>query len=103
MWTGVVGFSGTGKTPGLEVTKRALSKIERDRRARIDTLRREHDSNAERARALFKNWKATVAEAVEKGLPAPPIPDDANVPDAFVAPRLYISLSLPRFCRVVWG
>jgi hypothetical protein len=93
MWTGVVGFSGTGKTPGLEVTKRALSKIERDRRARIDTLRREHDSNAERARASFKNWKATVAEAVEKGLPAPPIPDDANVPDAFVAPRLYISNS----------
>ena len=93
MWTGIVGFSGTGKTPGLDVTKRALSKIERDRKARIDGLRREHESNAERARASYKNWKADVAEAVEKGLPAPPMPDDATVPDEFVAPRLYVSNS----------
>ena len=93
MWTGVVGFSGTGKTPGLDVTKRALSKVERDRKARIDGLRREHESNAERARASYKNWKADVEEAVEKGLPAPPMPDDATVPDEFVAPRLYVSNS----------
>jgi Protein of unknown function (DUF3987) len=92
MWTGIVGFSGTGKTPGLDVTKRALSEIERDRKTRIDKLRCEHESNAERARASYKNWKADVAEAVEKGMPAPP-PDDATVPDQFVAPRLYISNS----------
>ena len=93
MWTAVVGFSGTGKTPGLDVTKRALSKIERDRKARIDKLRRQHESNTERARASYKNWKSAVEDAVEKGLPAPPMPDDANVPDEFIAPRLYVSNS----------
>src|ERR1700752_471267 len=31
-WTAVVGFSGTGKTPGIDATKRALSQIERSRR-----------------------------------------------------------------------
>ena len=29
-WCGIVGFSGTGKTPGLEVTKRALAAVERE-------------------------------------------------------------------------
>jgi Protein of unknown function (DUF3987) len=92
-WTAVVGFSGSGKTPGLDVTRNALAKIERDRKNRIDALRQKHDSDAERARAIFKAWKDAVKEAVEKGVPAPPMPNDANVPDDFVAPRLYISNS----------
>jgi Protein of unknown function (DUF3987)/Primase C terminal 2 (PriCT-2) len=91
VWVAVVGFSGSGKSPGLNVTRNALAKIENDRKARVDALRQEHDSNAERARAVFKAWKDTVKEAVEKGLPAPPMPNDANVPDDFVAPRLYLS------------
>ena len=33
LWTSVVGFSGAGKTPGLNVTLRALAVIERDGRA----------------------------------------------------------------------
>jgi hypothetical protein len=32
MWCGIVGFSGTGKTPGLEVTKRALAAVECEKR-----------------------------------------------------------------------
>src|SRR5262249_18500188 len=36
---GVVGFSGSGKTPGLDVTKRAVAKIEHDRKARTAELR----------------------------------------------------------------
>jgi len=91
VWVGVVGFSGTGKTPGLDVTKRAVAKIEYDRKARSAELRRKHDNDAERARAVFKAWKDAVKEAVEKGLPAPPMPDDAEVPEEFVAPRLYVS------------
>jgi len=47
MWTCVIGFSGTGKTPGIDVTKRCLAKIEKDRRARIAELRRAHESKTE--------------------------------------------------------
>ena len=93
LWTGVLGFSGSGKTPGLNVTKNALDKIERERKTRIDNLRREHDSNAQRAKAAYKAWKADVAKAVEDKKPAPPMPNDANVPDDFVEPRLYVSNS----------
>src|SRR5262249_33292122 len=93
LWTGVLGFSGSGKTPGLDVTKNALDKIERERKKSIDNLRREHDSNAERGKAAYKAWKADVAKAVEDKKPAPPMPNDVNVPDDFVEPRLYVSNS----------
>jgi hypothetical protein len=93
MWTCVVGFSGTGKTSGLDVTKRALSKIERDRKHLIGERRREHEGRIERAKAAHKQWKARVQEAVEAGTPPPAMPADAEIPEPFVVPRLHISNS----------
>ena len=93
LWTCVIGFSGTGKTPGIDVTKRCLTKIEQDRRTRIGELRRVHESKAEQARAAFKAWKSAVQEAMEKKQPSPPMPPDADVPPDFVEPRLHISNS----------
>jgi hypothetical protein len=48
IWCGIVGLSGSGKTPGLEVTKRALSAIAREKHEQIAELRRKHDSKVER-------------------------------------------------------
>ena len=93
MWTAMVGLSGTGKTPGLDVVKRALTQIEQDRRSRLGELRRAHESKAEQARAVFKTWKAAVQEAVDKGVPAPPMPADADEPPEFIEPRLQVSNS----------
>jgi hypothetical protein len=93
MWTCVMGFSGTGKTPGLDVTKRALSKIEHDRRHLIGEKRREHESRIENAKAANKQWKAKVQEAVKAGTPAPLMPADADIPEPFVVPRFHISNS----------
>src|ERR1700716_4147801 len=93
VWTSVVGFSGSGKTPGLDVTRRALAKIDRDRKDRIAELQRKHNSDAERARAAYKKWKAEVEEALENSSTPPPMPNDAALPDEFVAPRLYVSNS----------
>ena len=90
-WTGIIGASGSSKTPGLDVSKRALAKIEHDRQTKIAELRRKHETNAERAKARYKAWKEAVAEATEEGLPTPPMPSDADVPDGFVAPRLYVA------------
>jgi hypothetical protein len=87
------GISGTGKTPGLDVTKRALSKIERDRKHLIGEKRRDHEGKNERAKAANKYWKAKVQEAVEAGTPAPPMPADAEIPEPFVIPKLHISNS----------
>jgi Protein of unknown function (DUF3987)/Bifunctional DNA primase/polymerase, N-terminal len=91
MWVAVIGFSGTGKTPGLDVTRRVLSLIERGRKEKIAEMQREHDTRAQKAKAERKKWEKAVADAVEAKLPAPPKPADATEPGPFVGPRLSLS------------
>jgi uncharacterized protein DUF3987/bifunctional DNA primase/polymerase-like protein len=91
MWMAVVGFSGTGKTPGLDVTRRVLSVIERARKQKIADLQREHETRAQKAKAERKKWEKAVAQAVEANLPAPAKPAGATEPGPFVAPRLCLS------------
>ena len=102
LWTGIVGFSGTGKTPGIDVTKRALAQIERDRKSKVSELRCAHEARKETAKAARKKWKAEVQKTVETKVVAlaeykdkkssePPMPADAIDPGPFVAPRLYVS------------
>jgi uncharacterized protein DUF3987/bifunctional DNA primase/polymerase-like protein len=91
MWVAVVGFSGTGKTPGIDVTRRVLSPIERQRKQKIAEMQREHESRAQKAKAEKKKWENAVAEAVEANLPAPSKPADATEPGPFVTPRLCLS------------
>jgi hypothetical protein len=91
VWTAVVGYSGTGKTPGLDVAKRALSNIERERRDKIAQLRLDHVTRQETAKAAQKKWKAEVQAAVDSGQPAPPMPPNAVEPGEFTEPRLYVS------------
>jgi hypothetical protein len=91
MWTAVVGFSGAGKTPGIDVTKRALAQIEKDRAHKIADLQRQHEAQVEIAKAEHKKWQAAVTKAVEDGSEPPPMPSAAKTPAPFVAPRLYLS------------
>jgi hypothetical protein len=91
MWVAVIGFSGTGKTPGMDVTRRVLSLIERGRKQKIVEMQREHETRAQKAKAERKKWEKAVAEAVEAKLPAPPKPMGATEPGPFVAPRLCVS------------
>ena len=51
IWSAIVGFSGTGKTPGIGVTKLALNEIERNRKAKLSVLEREHETRVEAAKA----------------------------------------------------
>ena len=64
LWTAIVGFSGTGKTPGISVTKRGLSLIENTRKDKIAELQRKHDTKAQTAKAAAKAWKEQVEEAI---------------------------------------
>src|SRR5262249_16833648 len=90
-WVALIGFSGTGKTPGIDVTRRNLALIERDRRQKIAEMQREHETRAQKAKAEKKKWEQAVTEAVEANLPAPPKPASATEPGPFVAPRLCVS------------
>ena len=91
LWSALIGFSGTGKTAGIDVTKRTLALIERTRKERVLELQRQHDTKAETAKAELKQWKKQVEEAVAEGRLPPAMPATAAEPGAFVAPRLYIS------------
>jgi hypothetical protein len=87
----VVGFSGTGKTPGIDTIKRPLSQIERERKNDIAELRRKHDAKAEQAKAARKRWQKQIEEAAETKQPTPEMPADADDPGKFIVPRLHIS------------
>ena len=91
LWTAIVGFSGSGKTPGISVTKRALSLIESTRKDKIAELQRRHDTKSQTAKAAAKAWKEKVEEAVEANQPPPQMPVAAMDPGLFVTPRLYVS------------
>ena len=101
-WTSIVGFSGTGKTPGIDVTKGALSQIERDRRSKIDDLRRAHESRVEAAKTARALWKKEIERAATEKVVSlneyrntvasePVMPPEAVHPGPFVAPMPYVS------------
>jgi hypothetical protein len=91
MWACLIWQSGSGKTPAIDVTKRALSFIEHNRTSEIAALQLAHDTRQEAAKAALKRWKDQVAEAVEAGQPPPPKPEQASDIKPFVAPRLYVN------------
>jgi hypothetical protein len=92
LWTAIVGFSGSGKTPGISVTKRALSLIESNRKDRIAELQRRHDTRSQTAKAAAKAWKDQVEEAVRANLPPPQMPGGGHGPWPVRHPApLYVS------------
>jgi hypothetical protein len=91
LWTAVVGRSGSGKTPGMNVIMRPLGQIERDRRQGIAELQRLHETKVQTAKVIESTWKDAVKEAIETGTTVPPKPEGATEPGQFVVPRLYVS------------
>jgi len=91
IWSAIVGFSGTGKTPGIGVTKLALTEIERNRKDKLSDLEREHETRMEAAKAVHKKWLKDVDEAVAAGLAPPAMPPEANKVAPFIPPRIYVT------------
>jgi hypothetical protein len=91
LWTAVIGFSGTGKTPGLEVSRRTLGAIEKLRKESIDDLRRDHEQRAAVAKAAAKKWRGEVEKALENDQPPPQRPQEAEDLGPFVAPQFHVS------------
>ena len=90
-WTVVVGFSGTGKTPGINVTKRALNFLERNSKTADDERRRKHETKQEIASATRKCWEKNVKDAIEARMPAPPMPAGADDPGKFIPTKLWVA------------
>jgi hypothetical protein len=88
-WTALVAYSGEGKTPGINVTRKALAHI--DRRQEIAQLKREHERKAALAKASKDKWKKDFDEAFKKHRPAPTPTAEADDPGHFIEPRLSVT------------
>jgi uncharacterized protein DUF3987 len=76
-WTALVGYSGTGKTPGHNVTRRAAKEVERLGKKDEGERKRNHETKEVAAKAAYDNWKRQVKEATETGLAPPNMPEAA--------------------------
>jgi hypothetical protein len=117
-WAAIVGLSGSGKTPGINVGKRALVEVERNRRTIINEKRRSHEARRESAKLAREQWKAKLKETAEEIVvslgqyrdvkAAEPMPASAEDPGPFIVPRLFVSdttierLSQLNQCAPVW-
>jgi hypothetical protein len=91
LWTGIIGHSGTGKTPGLDATRLPLAQLEYERKDEIEEQRRAHAERAHLAALAHKKWEAAVKEAISHNRKPPPRPSEADDPGDWVPPRLFIS------------
>jgi hypothetical protein len=89
--TALVGYSGTGKTPAMNVTRKALRAVERLQKDKEEKRKRDHETKRTRAKAEYDNWKAKVEEAVEAGRPVPDMPASATDPGKYVPMRLVVN------------
>lgn len=102
-WTAIVGFSGSGKTPGLDTVKRALAMIERTQKNKIADKQNAHDAKIEAAKAARSIWKKQIEEAAAGGKATPQLPPEAIIPAPFIAERLYVSDSTIERLSVLLG
>ncbi len=91
LWACVVAASGDRKTPGLNVTVRALDLIERNSSADTNAKRLTHETKVQKAKEVQKKWKDERQAALDANPPRepPPMPIDAIDPGNFIEPRLY--------------
>jgi hypothetical protein len=91
VWTNTIGWSGEGKTPSLDATHRGLSKLEFDLQEKIEEARRTHKRKKEMAEMAKAAWKKDYEKAAKEKKPLPVKPSDADDPEEFVAPKLFVS------------
>ena len=91
LWAAMIGYSGSGKTPGMGASRSALDTVESDHQNDVVELKRRHEEKVEVAKVARDRWKAQVKEARESGRRTPAFPVDAESPGAFIPPRLSTS------------
>jgi hypothetical protein len=91
LWTALIAASGDRKTPGINVSVRALSLIEKDSEASIRAARLVHETRAQAAKEATKKWKDDRQAALDANPPRepPPMPLNAIDPGNLIEPRLY--------------
>jgi hypothetical protein len=90
-WTILVGISGTGKTPGINVSRRAVKLIERLGQPEENKRRRDHETRKAAAKAVCDKWKEAVEDAIQNNKTPPDMPQAAVDPGKYVAARMFVA------------
>jgi hypothetical protein len=90
-WTILVGISGTGKTPGINVTRRALKLIERLGQPEENKRRRDHETRKAAAKAVCDKWKEAVEDAIQNNKTPPDMPQSVVDPGKYIAARMFVA------------
>jgi hypothetical protein len=100
LWACVVATSGDRKTPGLNVTLRALNLIEKGNSAAINVARLAHETRIQKSKEAHKKWKDERQAALDAKPPREPpsMPIDAIDPGDFISPRLYATDPTRKSC-----
>src|SRR4029077_14725925 len=82
-------FFRLGQDPGLDATRLPLDDLEALRSTQNAELKRAHAGGGAKADIAKSDWQKRAKEALKEGREAPPMPNAAFKPDAYVEPRLF--------------
>ena len=91
LWLAAVGKPSSGKSPAFGAVRRLLASIEAELAAADEERLREHTQRIGTAKAVADKWESEVKEAVKKGVPPPPRPTDADLPEPFIPSQRVIT------------
>ena len=91
LWCTIVGPPSSSKTPALKAAFALLQQAEDRMALGFDEQMTAYKTRAVFAAAKHAAWKEEVAKAVKHGDPAPPMPADAEEPEAPVQPRIKVA------------
>lgn len=91
LWGALVAPPSQNKSPAIDPFLAALRTIEKRKCDTFEEAEREWQAKKLEADAVRKLWERTAKKAIEAGETVPPLPPNADVPEAPVKPRLWVS------------
>lgn len=90
LWTMLVGNPSAGKTPAIRPIQAILSAFDRDIQAGFPAEEEAHQAKEAIAKLAKDQWEKAVKQALAKGDAAPPMPNEARMPEAPVCPAVVV-------------
>lgn len=88
LWVALVGSPSTGKSPSIDSTVRALSKLQTEELDAFEPKLRAYEADKSRAQAEHARWQRSLLKAADRESDVPSIPEAAAHPDAPIPPRI---------------
>ena len=91
IWVAEVGSPSTGKSPGMDAAFDLVRHVEDMMASGFDDAHRDYETRKQIAKAKREAWEKEVAAALKSVGTAPPMPDEAVIPDEPIRPRIRVA------------